>query len=119
MNLFHKIGIAISIACFAYAVYVGYILWREYRKTDATKTRVARAVEAAKNSQTILWNQFVIIVSGIVSQIDNVADFFNMPQIKDFVDQWFTPKTVAAIMLGIAVVSIRMRMRPASKDPLQ
>lgn len=112
------VGTIFSVAITAFAVYIAWTLYREYSKQDASLSRWSRLIEAARSSQTILWNKFIYIVAGIVAQLDNLADFFNMPQAKDFINQWFTPKTVAAVMLGIAFVSIRARLRPGTKDPL-
>lgn len=120
MNVLHKASLAFSLAVAAYALYVAWVLYSQYRKTDPTLSRMQRAIAAAKNSQTILWNQVVIVVAGITSQLDNVADFFNMPELKDFINNTIgNPQVVSGIMLAIAVVSIRARLRPGSNDPVK
>lgn len=113
------LGIVFSIAMLAIALYAAYIFYREWWKTEPSKTKFQRAIEAAKQSETVLWNQFVVIIAGVVAQLDNIADALNMPQLKSFIDQWFTPKTVAAVMLGVALISIKARLRSSSNDPVK
>lgn len=100
-------------------VYVVWTVWREYRE-ETTGTVYDRIWAAMKDSGTIFWNKFVILLAAVVAQLDNIADFLNMPQLKDYVNLALgNPKTVALVMLLISSVTIVARMRPGSKDPLR
>lgn len=113
------LGIVFDIFMLGVLIYVVYIFQREWRKTDPKLTKFQRAVAAAKSSETILWSQFCIAVAAVFDQVDNICDYFNMPEVKGFIDQWIgNPKTVAAIALVIATITIRARLRPASRDPV-
>lgn len=118
MNVLHTINIAFTLFILAVAAYVVVTVFLQYRK--ATGTTAQRLFVAAKESQTILWNQFCIIVAAAVAQLDTVVGFFTSdPAYTNFINTWFTAKTVSAIMLVMATLTIYFRMRPGSKDPVK
>lgn len=100
--------------------YVAWTIYSAYRKAPDSGSRMDRLWVAMKDSGTIFWNKFVVILAAVVAQLDNLADFLNMPQLKDYINLALSnPKTVALIMLLISTVTIVARMRPGSKDPLR
>lgn len=114
------IQIITSLFFLAVLGYVAYVIWAEYKKAPAELTKVQKFWLAMRESGTIFWNKFVIILAAVVAQLDNLADLLNMPQLKDYINLALSnPKTVALIMLVISSVTIMVRMRPGSKDPLR
>lgn len=115
---FHTLSLVFSLATAVFAVYVVVTIYLQYRK-ETQPTQWGRLLAAAKDSQTILWNRFVYVLAGVVAQLDNIADFLNAPELKNFIDTWIgNPQLVSAVMLFIAFISIQARLRPASKDPV-
>ena len=108
-----------SLFFFGVLAYVLWTVWNEYRKQQ-DGTWMDKLWAAMKQSATIFWNKFVIILAAVVAQLDNIADFLNMPQLKDYINLALSnPKTVALIMLIISSISIFARLRPGSNDPLK
>lgn len=94
-------------------VLVGYYAVETYfRYRETTGTRWERLIKAASNSATILWGKFVLVLSAIVSQLDNIADLLGQPEMKDYIQTLIgNPKAVASVMAGIAVISMIARFR--------
>lgn len=117
MKILHAIGIGFTIAMLAFAAYVVWVNYSEYRKT--TGTTWERLLATARNSATILWSRFCFVLAGIVAQLDNFTDLIGQPEMKDFINTWVgNPKVIAAIMLGIASITIYARTRPGSANPV-
>jgi hypothetical protein len=90
----------------------------EYRK-QIGETFMTRLIGAARDSETILWGQFCILVACVAGQLDNVADLLGVPEMKDFINSWVgNPQVISLIMLIIASVSIKARLRKDSSDPV-
>lgn len=106
----HLLGLIFSLGLLGL---VGYGVWQfylDYRSEIGTPW--SRAVKAAQFSATILWQKFCIVLAAIVAQLDNVADLVGQPEAKDFINTWLgNPKLIAAIMLGMAAVTIMARKR--------
>lgn len=116
---FQTISTIFSLLFLGILIYVVYVFVREWRKTDATKTKFQRAIDAAKSSETILWSQFCIAVASIFGQVDVICDYFNLPEVKNFIDTWIgNPKVIAAIALVVATITIKARLRHSSNDPV-
>ena len=108
-----------SVFFFGVLGYVSWTVYREY-KQETTGTTYDRVWAAFKDSGTILWNKFIIVLAAVIAQLDNVADFFNMPELKNYINLALSnPKTVAIVMLGISSLTIVVRMRKGSNDPLR
>lgn len=106
----HTLGIIFSIAMLAFAAYVAWTVYSQYRKETGTTWN--RLLATAEHSATILWSKFCYVLAGIVGQLDNIADFFNAPEAKDFINTWIgNPKLIAGIMLAMAFITIMARKR--------
>ncbi len=104
------LGIMLSLAIRAFVVYVAVTFYLDFRKVPGTTTE--RLLIAARDSATVLWAKFCILVAGITSQIDNLADLFGAPEAKDFINAWVgNPKMIAALMLAISLITIKARTR--------
>jgi hypothetical protein len=75
-----------------------------------------RVKQFCLNSLTIAWGYFLAL-SGIVLQVvDNTADAFGDPSLKDQISAAIgDPTTAGRILLGISVVTIIARLRSLRK----
>lgn len=104
------VGTTFTVAIIALAAYFAVTLYINYRK--AVGTTWQRLVTAAESSATMLWAKFCAILAALVSQLDNIADIAGQPEAKTFIDSWIgNPKIIAAVMLGIAVITMAARKR--------
>lgn len=100
----------IEIVLFLIAAYYAGLVYFQYRKTTGTFWQ--RIIPAAGNSATMLWGKFVLVLSALVSQLDNIADLLGQPEIKDYIQTTLgNPKAVATVMALIAVVTMVARKR--------
>lgn len=101
-------GIFLGVVALAAA----YFVWRivaAYRA--ATGTVWERALATAKGSATILW-QYVVGAAGVaMTYAAQVADFFNMPEVRDFITKQLTPTQVGIALVAIAAITVWARMR--------
>lgn len=103
------IGLIVSIAVLCFVAYVVYVYVREFR--EAVGTVWQRAVEAAKDSATVLWNGFIAAASATTLAAEHVATFLNLPEVATFINQSVPVRYVAWAFLGITVVTIIARLR--------
>jgi hypothetical protein len=88
----------------------GWHMVRQYRK--ATGSTWERLLSAGKESATILWGKFCILLSGLIASLDSLADLLNMPELKTYIEMALgNPKAVAGVMLALSVVTIYARKR--------
>ena len=107
----HMLGLLFSLALLALVGYGGWTFYKDY-KDEKVGSVWQRAVAAAQHSATMLWQKFCIVVAAVVAQLDNLADLFNAPEAKDFINTWLgNPKLIAAIMLAMATITIVARKR--------
>lgn len=112
------IGLVFSLGMLAVLAYIAWTLYSQYRKTTTGST-LERLIAAARNSETILWNQFCIGLAAIVANLDHICDLLNMPETKQFIDTWVgNPKVVALVMVLISTITIGARLRKSSLEPL-
>lgn len=92
---------------------IGYYAVETYlRYRESTGTPWQRLISAASNSATMLWGRFVLVLSAIVSQLDNIADILGRPEMKDYIQTLIgNPKIVASVMATIAIISMISRAR--------
>ena len=94
----------------ALLIVVGWQLAASYRRASGSTWE--RLLCAGRESATILWGKFCILLSGLIASLDSLADFLNMPELKTYIETALgNPKTVAGIMLVLSAVSIYARRR--------
>lgn len=99
-----------TVAILALAAYVAYTIVGQYRA--ASGSTWDRLLAAGRQSATILWTKFSVLLAALVSQLDNLADLAGAPEAKTFIDSWIgNPKAVAAIMLGLTAITFLARKR--------
>lgn len=90
--------------------YFGWALYSDYRK--ATGSTWSRLVSAAQDSATVLWAKFCAGLAIVIANLDSIANALGDPSAATFVNTWLSnPKAVAAVMLGISIVTIVARKR--------
>ena len=91
-------------------IVVGFPLVTQYRKAPGTTWQ--RLLAAGRESATILWGKFCILLSGLLASLDSLADLLHMPELKSYFETALgNPKAVAGIMLAVSVVTIYARRR--------
>jgi hypothetical protein len=111
------IKILFAIFCLGVFVYVGVTFYMQYRaqvaqdtKTGVNRPTWRRLLQAAEDSETILWNKFVILLAAGVADLNNFLDLIGASDLKQYVNDIFgSPKIVAAVAMAIAVISIMAR----------
>lgn len=115
----HLLRLAFDIAIAAIAVYVAITFYKQYRE-ETGPTCWQRALGAAKDSATILWSKFVLLLAGITGNLDTIADLVGAPEMKTYIDTALgNPKVVAGVMMGIAFITMWARLRPGSSDKVK
>ena len=110
--MLHIIKLAFGLGFLAIAAYVTYDLTLNYKAS--TNIGYKRLWDAAYGSATKLWAKFVIVVAGVTANLDSLADFLGVPELKTAIDTYIgNPKIIAGVMLVISLVSIMARNRTA------
>lgn len=114
--MLHTINLVCSLALAIFAVYMVAMIHVEFNKATSTRTGLwnkwDRLIIACRNSATMLWMKFCMILAGVVGNLDQIATFLGAPELSTFINTWIgNPKVIAAIMLGIAFVGAAARKR--------
>lgn len=97
------------------AILLGWIAFfiyqfvKEYR--EATGSIWERAVEACKDSATILWARFVAIVGAVALYLGDIANVLGAPGVSSAIQTYADPKVVGMVMIGVAVITEIARRR--------
>ena len=89
-----------------------YFVWRfvaAYRAAQGSTWD--RLLGTSRNSVTILWQYIVAAAALVLTYTAQVADFFNMPEVRDFITKQLSPEMVSVAFLTIAVVGFAARLR--------
>src|SRR3972149_5991107 len=89
---------------FAFAGYVVYTFWCEYRESTAPKVW-NRLLKASRNSATILWQKFVILIAAFGGVLGQFAELIDQPELKAPIQAALKPDYVAAFIVATALVS--------------
>src|SRR5712692_4313398 len=74
-----------------------------------------KLLAVGRHSATILWARFTVAVAALADGAVWVADFLGSPQVAGAMQAHLDPRTVAAVMVAVAVVSELARRRTLSK----
>lgn len=87
-------------------------LWNYYQNPEEERGW-PRLLEAAKGSATLLWSRFVIVIAGLVGNLEDLVGQLGMPQLKEYLAQLTgnNTKYVAAAVIGIMLLTIVARKR--------
>lgn len=81
------------------------------RYLDATGTVWQRLLMATSQSATILWGYIVAFSGYLISWSEKATDFFNLPEVQQFLKDHVTPTRLGIVMVVIGIVSIVARLR--------
>ena len=95
--------IAGIIIYFVYDAIVGY--------KNSTGTTWERILAAGKGSVTILWQRFVVLVTGLSGGLVILAEYLNAPGVADTIKSVIQPQYVAIFVIGMAIISEFARRR--------
>jgi hypothetical protein len=99
----------LSLGALALAAYIVFTFAREYR--EAKGSTWDRLLEASRDSATILWQKFVILVAAVGASLGQLADMIDQPELKESIQSALKPEYVAAFVIGTALVSWWARKR--------
>jgi len=100
----------ISLAFLAVIIYVAWNVYSQYRKAQGSVWE--RLLASARDSATMLWGKFVIVVAGLVANLDPIAQWIGGPSAEQFLNTYIgDPKILAAALLGVSLVSMWARLR--------
>ena len=91
------------------ALYVIYDAVSSY--ASATGTVWQRFLAVGKHSATILWSRALIVFGVAVDILSQLADFLGAPGASISLQQYLDAKTLAGIMIGVAVITEYARRR--------
>lgn len=93
----------------AVAGYVGYRIATIYRATSGTAWE--RLLATTKNSATLLVSTLTAAITALGQGILSMSDYLGMPEVRDFVQQYFTPEVSVGIIAGVTALTFMARLR--------
>lgn len=109
--LSHIVGFAFLGGFLAWA---GYTAW-QFSKTEGTF--VQRLAATTKRSITMFVNAATGASLVLGQGILNLADAFNLPEIRTAIETNLTPKVATGLIAGIVLLNVAARFRSLGKDP--
>jgi hypothetical protein len=106
MKTLHTLTVLVSLGVISY---FGYQFYAAYRA--ATGSRWSRALAATEKSATILWARFVALIGLLTLGLSSLAETLGAPGVSAAIQQYLQPQYVAAVMIGIAVITEVARKR--------
>lgn len=103
-----------ALALLGFVLWFGLVFFMDYRA--ATGTTWQRLLAAARQSATVLWSKFVMLVSLLIAGLDQIADWLGQPELADKIQAVLNPKLVPFYLIGIAVITIWARKRTLAKS---
>ncbi len=85
------------------------------RWRGATGTASQRLLAIGRQSATVLWARFTVLVATLTDGLIELADLVGSPAVAAAIAQYLKPSTVAAIMVAVAVISEWARRRTLRK----
>lgn len=101
-------AIDIVIALIVIAVLIDAV--RSY-VTSTAATTWGKLLDVGKNSATILWQRFVILVTGFTGALSWLADWLNAPGVASAIQDILKPQWVGIFILASAVITEIARRR--------
>jgi len=105
--------LVINLVLFALLLFVVFDSIRAWRSSSGTLWQ--RLLAIGKQSATVLWSRFCILVAVLADALIQLADFVGSPGVAGAIQQYLKPSTVAAIMVAVAVISEWARRRTLNK----
>ncbi|HEY1361496.1 MAG TPA: hypothetical protein VGF60_04580 [Xanthobacteraceae bacterium] len=99
----------IDVLVLAALAYVAIDAVRSF--TRAAGSLWQRLLAVGKQSSTLLWQRFVVLVAGLADALAWAADLLGEPSVASALQAHLKPSTVAAVMVAVAIVSELARRR--------
>jgi len=108
---------AISILLFSASLAVATWFVYDFVKALATEkgTLWQRLLAASKDSATVIWSKFVIVVGMIVAVLDRIATAFGDPALATQIQTYLTPQYVGYGLAALFAVNMWARFRTLGK----
>lgn len=106
------VGLAINVFMLAVA---GYIVWtfsREYK--EAKGTMWERALEASRDSATILWSKLLIVGSVFVNGVAYMANALDVGTVEQ-IKVYLPVEYVTGFLVVVSIITIIARLRSLDK----
>jgi hypothetical protein len=94
------------VAALAYIIIDAVISYRA-----AVGTVWQRLLAAGKESATILWARFTVVVGVVVNGLVWMADVLHAPEVANAIQTYGGPKAAAAVLIVVAVITEMARRR--------
>lgn len=91
------------------AAYFLYVAVTDYKAAIGTTWQ--RLLAAGKDSATVLWARFTVVVTGMVTGLVWAADLVNAPSVATAITTYMKPSVVAGIMITVALITELARKR--------
>lgn len=102
------LGIAINVFMLSAAAYIVWTFSREYK--EARGTMWERAIEASRDSATILWSKLLIVGSVFVNGVVYLASAFDAGTVEQ-IRVYLPVEYVTGFLVAIAIITIIARLR--------
>jgi hypothetical protein len=103
------VGVIIGFACCAVFSYLTWQFTSDFLGQKGTVTD--RLIAAGKDSLTIAWSRFTIIVTTGASALAEFATYLGDPEVSDVIRELLQPQYVAVFLIGSAVITEWARRR--------
>ena len=105
----HLVIDVLVIAALVYVVIDAVISYRA-----AAGTVWQRLLAVGKESATVLWSRFVVLVAGLTDGLVWLADLIGQPSVASAIQAYLKPSYVAGIMVAVAAITELARRRTLS-----
>jgi hypothetical protein len=93
------------------AIFIYFVIDAVRSYMGTTGTTWERLLAVGKQSATILWARFTVVVTAGTGGLAWVADVLNAPQVSSAITTYMSPRVVAVLMIGAALIAEIARRR--------
>lgn len=104
------INLILGSACLTLAVWVTAHATLYYVKSDET-TAWRKLLATSRDSATWLWGKVLLVAGTLLTGISGLADFFNMPDVSNFIHDKVPVNYLGLVLVLIAAMTFASRAR--------
>lgn len=101
--------VVIDLFIAALVIYFAYDLVTSFYASSGTLWQ--RLLATGKQSATILWSRFVVLVTGLSGGLVLLADYLNAPGVADAIKAVIQPQYVMILLIAIPLINEFARRR--------